>query len=48
MVLYWAEVAILLFNKEEWECVRGFRLSDIAFIEVFGEEFLEGFVLSQG
>ena len=40
IVLYWAEVAVLLFDEEEWECVRRFRLADIAFVEVFREKGL--------
>jgi hypothetical protein len=38
--LYWAKVAVLLFDEEERERIWGLRLADIAFVEVFGEEGL--------
>ena len=42
------EIAILLLDKEERECVRGFGLADISFFQVLCNELLQSDIFSWG
>ena len=43
VVLVGMEAAVLFFDKEEQECLRGVQGVDLSTIEVFLEEILSGF-----
>ena len=42
VILAGAEAAILLFDKEEWRCLRGIRGTNLSAVKVVLEEVLSG------
>ena len=48
VVLARTETTILLFDEEDWECLRGVQGVDLPTVKVFLEEILSGFMFFRG